>query len=506
MVDFSWGTLSLSFPQAEERIKKEMEDYIKEPSENNLLDKLDRARDSTDKEEFDSAIEKLFSEVSKTPLKSLLEEDKNSYAKLTQNNEQVVRLLKNYPLSDLLNYKKLDRLTGEGAVRAQTADRVEPFNSERLYRSYDFNPTQMQGEVEFNMRLEATAAEKLTYSIKPATNLIYTPDPKTDSFITDEKREHIENTTNVPPTFIPATKRYSLPSILMNFPITGLPELGARVINLDRAKKKKGEIQTQDFEAKLADQFIKIIKSLEEIYIYPLQNDPTVVYNFSATGEIKNKTAISRRLTSRMKDQTGLTPSGEKEKKRDTLFEIIRFYPDGTDEEGNPKFRKETEALDMKAAVALEQSAFVHFETQEKISIDEYQRLSEEEQKNYRPSFVLSQGEGTSPEIVQSYKDNPMLKPLTEEEEEAFIGSVENLSERFEDIREFGKKKSQKQSVSAEKLEDSLANAQILITIQVKEMGRFRLGRFKRNLAQGMEDKIYRYKSRFFNLKKKVGA
>ena len=68
------------------------------------------------------------------------------------------------------------------------------------------------------------------------------------------------------------------------------------------------------------------------------------------------------------------------------------------------------------------------------------------------------------------------------------------------------KKKSEKQAVSAEKLEESLANAQILITIQVKELGRFRLGRFKRNLAEGMEDKIYKYKSRFFNLKKKVGA
>ena len=238
MVDFDWGTLSLSFPQAEERIKEEMEKYIKESSETNLLDKLDRARDSTNTEEFDTVIKKLFGEVSRIQLKSLLEEDQNSYAKLTANNEQVVRLLRNYPLSDLLNYKKLDRLTGEGAVRAQTADRVEPFNSERLYRSYDFNPTQMQGEVEFNMRLEATAAEKLSYSIKPATNLIYTPDSKTDNFITDEKREHLENTTNAPPTFIPGTKRYSLPSILMDFPITGLPELGARVINLDKAQKE----------------------------------------------------------------------------------------------------------------------------------------------------------------------------------------------------------------------------------------------------------------------------
>tara|TARA_R100000278_G_scaffold123203_1_gene111925 strand:- start:2281 stop:3789 length:1509 start_codon:yes stop_codon:yes gene_type:complete len=502
MVDFTWGTLSLSFPQAEKRIIKEMEEYIKEPSESNLLDKLDRARDSTDREEFNIIIKSLFDYVSKIQLKSLLEEDKSSYAKLTKNNEPIVRLLKNYPLSDLLNYKKLDRLTGEGAVRAQSAGKVEPFNSEKLYKSRAFNYETMEGEIEFNMRLEATAAEKLSYSIKPATNLIYTPNPKTDNLITEEKREHLENTTNAPPTFIPGVKRYSLPSILMSFPITGLPELGARVIILDRAKDNK----TQDFEAKLADEFIEIIKSLEERYIYPLQNDPTVVYNFSATGEIKNKTAISRRLTSRMKDQTGFTPSGAKEKKRDTLFEIIRFYPDGTDEEGKPKFRKETEALDMKTAVALEQSAFTHFETQEKISIDEYQKLSEEEQRNYRPSFILSQGEGTSPELVQSYKDNPMLKPLTEEEEEAFIGSVENVSEKFEDIRDFGKKKSQKQAVSAEKLEESLANAQILITIQVKELGRFRLGRFKRNLAEGMEDKIYKYKSRFFNLKKKVGA
>tara|TARA_Y100001938_G_C8092178_1_gene435709 strand:+ start:73 stop:1584 length:1512 start_codon:yes stop_codon:yes gene_type:complete len=503
MVNFDWGTLSLSFPQAEERIKEEMKEYIKEPSESNLLDKLDRARDSTDTEEFNAVIEKLFKDVSKIQLKSLLEEDQNSYAKLTANNEQVVRLLRNYPLSDLLNYKKLDRLTGEGAVRAQTAGKVEPFNSEKLYKSRAFKYKTMEGEVEFNMRLEATAAEKLTYSIKPATNLIYTPNPKTDNLITNEKREHLENTTNAPPTFIPGVKRYSLPSILMDFPITGLPELGARVINLDKAAEGN---KTKPFEAKLADQFIEIIKSLEERYIYPLQNDPTVVYNFSGTGEIKNKITTSRRLTQRMKEQTGFTPSGEKEKARDTLFEIIRFYPDGTDEEGNPKFRKETEALDMKTAVALEQSAFTHFETQEKISIDAYQKLSEEEQKNYRPSFILSQGEGASPELVQSYEDNPFIKPLTESEEEAFIGSVENLSEKFEDIREFGKKKSQKQAVSAEKLEESLANAQILITFQVKELGRFRLGRFKRNLAEGMEDKIYKYKSRFFNLKKKVGA
>ena len=94
---------------------------------------------------------------------------------------------------------------------------------------------------------------------------------------------------------------------------------------------------------------------MEERYIYPLQNDPTVVYNFSATGEIKNKITTSRRLTQRMKDQTGFTPSGAKEKARDTLFEIIRLYPDGTDEEGNAKFRKETEALDINATIALEQ-------------------------------------------------------------------------------------------------------------------------------------------------------
>tara|TARA_R100001510_G_C7640660_1_gene198319 strand:- start:200 stop:1723 length:1524 start_codon:yes stop_codon:yes gene_type:complete len=507
MVDFDWGTLSLSFPQAEGRIKEEMEEYIKEPSESNLLDKLDRARDSTNEQEFNTTIKKLFDEVSKIQLKSLLEEDKNSYAKLIKNNEPIVRLLKNYPLSDLLNYRKLDRLTGEGAVRAQTANKVEPFNSEKLYRSYDFNPKQMEGEIEFNMRLEATkikpSAEQLSYAIKPATNLIYTPDPKTDTFITDEKREHLENTTNVPPTFIPGTKRYSLPSILMDFPITDLPTVYGLVFHLDKAAEGN---KTKPFEAKLSDQFIKIIKSLEERYIYPLQNDPTVVYNFSATGEIKNKITTSRRLTQRMKEQTGFTPSGEKEKARDTLFEIIRFYPDGTDEEGNPKFRKETEALDMKTAVALEQSAFTHFETQEKISIDDYQKLSEEEQTNYRPSFILSQGEGASPELVQSYADNPFLKPLTESEEEAFLGSVENLKEKYEDIREFGKKKPSKQAVVEEKLEESLANAQILITIQVKELGRFRLGRFKRNLAEGMEDKIYKYKSRFFNLKKKVGA
>ena len=503
MVNFDWGTLSLSFPQAEEKIKKEMLEFIKAPSESTLLDKLDRAKDSANAEEFNAVINKLFNEVSRIQLKSLLEEDKNSYSKLTKNNEQVVRILNNFPLSDLLKYRKLDRLTGKGAIRAQTSDKVEPFNSERLYRSWDFNPTQMQGEVEFNMRLERTSGKELSYTIKPSTNFIYTPDPKTETFIIDEKREHLENTTNVPPTYISDITKYSLTPILMDFPINYQLNSSASIIHLDKATKNN---MAKPFEEQLVDQFIKTVKSLEERYIYPLQNDPTVAYSFSATGEIKNKTAQAKTLTARMSKETGYTASGEKEKERDYLFEIIRFFPDGRDEEGNPKFRKESEALDFTTAALLENTAFTNIDTQEKISITAYQRLSDEEKLKYRPSFIFSKGEGASSELIQSYAENPLLKPLTEEEEKEFLNDFEVANEEIKDITDMGKTKYKKQKVKADDLEQSLEDANLLVTLTVKQLGRFRLGRFKRNLSEGMEDKIYRYKSRFFSLKKKVGA
>tara|TARA_R100001510_G_scaffold55490_1_gene59486 strand:+ start:492 stop:2879 length:2388 start_codon:yes stop_codon:yes gene_type:complete len=128
----------------------------------------------------------------------------------------------------------------------------------------------------------------------------------------------------------------------------------------------------KNFTNDLAERFVKKVREIENKLVHRYQKDPLKVYTFTATGVIKNSYKPTSKLSEQM-DRKGF----KKE------VEVTKL---------NKKGKYITTELSVGQMQEIEKEAFMHLKTKNKISIEKYQSLSEDEKTNYVPTFTVWEG------------------------------------------------------------------------------------------------------------------
>lgn len=129
-----------------------------------------------------------------------------------------------------------------------------------------------------------------------------------------------------------------------------------------------------NFTNDLAERFVKKVREIENTLVHRYQKDPLRVYTFTAKGVIKNSYKSKKKLSEKM-DRKGFD--------KEYSVEVTKL---------NKKGKYITTELSVKQMQKIEKEAFMHLKTKNKISIEEYQSLSEDKKTNYVPTFAVWEG------------------------------------------------------------------------------------------------------------------
>ena len=447
MVSFRWGNQNLSLPQSKDYIKSEMKDFISD-GDRNFIVKLKRAIESTQSSKDNSELLKIFrlikDDVLESPLTPFLEKEPDGWKRFSRRKERGskefkpntsnIKYAKEKTIGNITDGEVVGRLRGMGAIKYMKGDELDlpDFNFDEWMdntRTMFVSPRSVAYDIA--IRESESEARAGTYNFahkKSESNL----DGHIDAIfpfidegeLTNAKSEYITEMTGQTASFkAKAETRTQIAEEIIDYSfkipekaIRNLEKRGGTGTIQEQVQKKRGRgisfepvgqriKLTTDAKEKLNMQ--ALLTAINDLNRTPKMREEGIVqikdkfYSYQlASADTPTKTNLSYKI-----DDEG-SPFSFIGDNKETFLRILRPYFKNpltvttaeiignikTVMKPKPTFRQKAITVQADYAKDKEKDRYEmvteYISGKNKISPEEYRKLSDEEKKKYKPSKV----------------------------------------------------------------------------------------------------------------------